>query len=252
MDRILRAVSLLVAVAAIGLPQSSVPAEFDVASVKIARDANDYGKGLTAADLTPNSVSLRNYTLRDCVQWAYHVSSYQIAGPGASGSERYDIAAKTAGPTHEDQLRRMMQALLADRFKLVLHRETKDLPVYLLTAAKNGPKLQPTKVDASGATRVVDGSFIYEHLSMEEFASRISNLRGVERPVLDRTGIEGLYDFAIKFADSNKDMKLAMRDGDTPSVFRLLTEQLGLKLESGKAPIDMLVIDHVEKVPTEN
>jgi uncharacterized protein (TIGR03435 family) len=74
----------------------------------------------------------------------------------------------------------------------------------------------------------------------------------VDRPVLDKTGIDGIYDIAIKFADSNKDLKLGMRDGDNPSIFRLLTEQVGLRLTPGKAPLGMIVIDHAEKLPTGN
>ncbi len=118
------------------------PPAFDVASIKPNQMGNAGGEKSERENITvsPEGVMMRNVSLRSCLRWAYDVKDFQISGPGWLASEKYDIAAKTAPPTSAGQLRLMMQTLLADRFKLALHRETKDLPVYALVVGKNGPK----------------------------------------------------------------------------------------------------------------
>jgi uncharacterized protein (TIGR03435 family) len=140
----------------------------------------------------------------------------------------------------------MLQTLLASRFKLALHRENKELSVYALVVAKNGQKLTNAKDEGGPDIRVSDGSFIFQNVSMPDFAEKLSDLRTIDRPVVDRTGIQGVFDITLKSAAS------AMLEDDGPSVFTLIQDQLGLKLEAKKAPVEILIIDHAEKVPTEN
>ncbi len=147
----------------------------------------------------------------------------------------------------------MLQSLLAKRFNLAVHRETRMLPVYELVVAKGGPKLPPPNVAAAGPPihsaeslpRVQNDSFLFSDAAMPEFARMLSQLRGIDLPVVDRTGITGNFDIVLKSAPS------LAREGDTAGLFALIPAQLGLKLISAKAPLEVIVIDHAEK-PSEN
>jgi uncharacterized protein (TIGR03435 family) len=146
----------------------------------------------------------------------------------------------------------MLQDLLAKRFNLVIHREKKLMPVYELTAAKGGPKLpkpnalsEPRVHAAESLPRVQGDSFAFADVSMGEFAQMLTQLRGIDFPVIDRTAITGTYDIALKSAPA------VTREGDSRALLGLIQEQLGLKLTATKAPVEVLVIDHVEK-PTGN
>jgi uncharacterized protein (TIGR03435 family) len=243
--RLLPAVATAAAVSAIAHAQA-----FEAASIKPS-DAWRAGEGTKRSriEYSPNSVSMWNVGVNDCVQWAYSAKFYQIAESKAAGDERYDILAKAAGPVAVGQLRLMFQDLLAKRFQLVLHRESKAIPVYELTVAKRGPKLPAPKADAGvspmhraeSLPRVENGSFVFRDTTLTEFAEKLSLLRGIEQPVLDKTGIEGVYDITLVSAAS------AILEKDGPSLFTLIEEQLGLKLVATKAPVEVLVIDHATR-----
>jgi uncharacterized protein (TIGR03435 family) len=233
---------------------------FEVASIRPSAvwSAGGEGRGRSRVEYSPNSITLRNVDLSDCVQWAYSAKFYQMAGPGTPSGEygwqsslgRYDISAKSAGAVPVSQLKVMLQDLLAKRFQLTFHRETRMLPVYELVVAKGGSKLPAPKPDSpahanENLPRVQDGSFVFQGTTIAEFAEKLSMLRGIEQPVVDHTGIEGVFDITLKSAAS------AIRQPDDPSLFTLVQEQLGLKLVSTKAPIGVLVIDQAEK-PSEN
>jgi uncharacterized protein (TIGR03435 family) len=193
---------------------------------------------------------MRNVDLKECVQWAYRIEYYQIPQPNSLDGKGYDILAKAAGRVPVSQLRLMVQQLLAERFKLALHRETKMLPVYALTVTKGGPKLPPANTDAvshaiESLPRVQDGSFVFADTTMADFAAKLSLLRGVDRPVVDNTRITGFFDIVLKGAAA------AIRQEDGPSLFTLIQEQLRMKLVATKAPVEIVVIDHAEK-PSEN
>lgn len=227
-------------------------ASFEVASIKPAALSKTVreGSGRTRIEYSPDSLTMRNVDLKECIEWAYRVEQYQIPERNSLDGIGYDILAKAAGPVPVSQLRLMLQQLLAGRFKLTLHRETKALPVYELTVAKGGPKLpDPRPADDRHAVenlpRIENGSFVFEDSSMPEFAAKLSLLRGIDRPVVDKTGIAGYFDIVFKGAAA------AQLQPDGPSLFTLLQEQFGLKLAPAKGPIDVLVIDHAEK-PTEN
>ena len=218
---------------------------FEVASVKPSVIRTTEG-GRSRIEYSADRVTMRNVDLKECVQWAYRVEYYQIPAPNSLDGKGYDILAKAAGAVPVSELRRMLQQLLAERFKLTVHRETKTLPVYALTVAKGGPKLPGPNADdghhaVESLPRVQDGSFLFPESSMAEFAAKLSLLRGMDRPVVDQTGIAGYFDIVLKGAAS------AILQPDGPSLFTLIPEQLGLKLVATKAPVEIVVIDRAEK-----
>jgi uncharacterized protein (TIGR03435 family) len=214
-------------------------------------------------ETTPDSLTMRHITAGDCIRWAYGLQPYEIVGPtwiDPPTDFYYDIVAKAAGPARDDQLKLMLRTLLADRFKLTVHREKRGLPVYLLTVARNGHKLHPA--DRSETSRNEPGGGPYQmrfvNVSMPRFAEMLDSPWN-SRPVLDRTGLEGGFDFAWDLAPylidpgTGKPILDARGAVDMEdAIVRGLADQLGLRLEPTKAPIDVLVIDHLEKMPTEN
>ena len=239
---------------AIGRAQSRAEAvatpAFEVASVRPDKAGGDR----RSLVFSPGGITYTNVTLRDCIRAAYVVKDYQISAGSQLSNERYDIVAKATGPASDDQLRQMLQALLADRFKLKLHRETKELSMYALVVGKNGPKLQQATGDGAAATSQADGGLVFRNYSMSDLADRLSRMRGfgVDRPVLDKTSLKGAFDFTLKLADNNADLHRALEGQGEPgySLFTLI-QQIGLKLESQKGPVEILVIEQTEK-PSEN
>jgi uncharacterized protein (TIGR03435 family) len=227
---------------------SAVPA-FDVASVKPSRMLSPRD-----TSLHPNGISYSNVTVIDCVAAAWNVKPYQISGgPDWLRSDTYDVAAKTTGNTDKDHLMMMLQTLLADRFKLMTHRETRERPVYLLTPVQNGPKFHQAD-DTGTESAFVGGGIAFRKMSMPALADYLAGLTVIDRPVLDRTGLEGSFNFTLRLFEehpgmSGFDKKFAMRDAE--HVFTDLQEQLGLKLEPSRAPVEMLVINSADR-PSEN
>jgi len=228
------------------------PAAFEAASIKPAAMTPYEGGSRSKVEYTPTRLAMSNVDLNDCIQWAYAVRADQISGANSLSEDRYDVIATSASPVPVAELRIMLQALLASRFQLTLRRDTQLLPVYELTIARRGLSLPPPKpVDqvvshhaAESLPRVDNGSFVFSETSIPEFAQKLSLLRGVERPVIDRTGIAGYYDITLKGAATS----VRQEDG---SLFGLVEDQLGLKLVSAKEPVEVLVIGHVGK-PTPN
>lgn len=238
------------------LPILMAQPAFEVASVKVNRAGTKGGEGREKESIAiePGSLSMKNVSLTSCMRWAYSVRDFQIAGaPVWSNSERYDIAAKAAGPATEKEMRIMLQALLMERFHLKLRRETKDLPVFALIVAKNGPKLHTSTADGPGTMRPGEGVLIFQNVSMAEFADHLSARPfSMDRPVVDRTGIAGVYNFELKLADNADELKRGLERNDGPSIFEVIQQQLGLKLDPQKNPLDLFVVEHVEKIPVEN
>jgi len=193
-------------------------------------------------------------------------------GPGWINSDRYTIDAKPEEPQSEEMMNGpMMQALLEERFKLKIHHETREVPVYALTVAKAGPKLKPfkdgscTPIDFTKLTmsaldsrvpgvnycrnvaRPAGGIEIYDAqgTSLDEFC--ILQFGRMDRPVINRTGIAGLFDIHLEFAPGATNPDDAASDAAGPSIFTALQQQLGLKLEAARGPGEFVVIDHVEK-----
>jgi uncharacterized protein (TIGR03435 family) len=232
--------------------QPAAPA-FEVASVKPAAiPVGREGGNRSRIEHTPTTLTMFNVDLSDCVQWAYGVAFFQVSAAHLT-TDSYDILAKAGASVPVSQLRMMLQDLLATRFKLALHRETRMFPVYELVVAKGGPKLpaanagtsRPVVRAAESLPRIQNDSFLFSDATLAEFAQMLAQLRGIDLPVVDRTGITGTFDIVLKSAPS------AAREADSGALFAIIQEQLGLKLAPAKAPFEVVVIDHAEK-PSEN
>jgi uncharacterized protein (TIGR03435 family) len=183
------------------------------------------------------------------IQMAYRVDDSQIAGkPDWLESELFDVVAKPEGDITltRDELRPRLQTLLQQRFQLVAHRETKMIRGYALVVAKGGPKLKATNGDHPPGYRVYVGGGRLEGLnwSMQTLAAMLQPPTGF--PVIDETGIKGGYNIKLDFSPELE------TDSSLPSLFTALQDTMGLKLESRKVPVEVLVIDHVNRFPTEN
>lgn len=231
--------SLLLVAATTCLAQ---PPRFEVASIR--PNANPGHNNIEPA---PGRLTMSSVSLNTCLKYAYHVTSHQIAGPPWIDTQTFDIVATALGATGQD-VRPLVQTLLADRFKLALHHETRELAGFALTVAKDGPKFRESEGDGEGN---MNGGriLIADRTNMAKFAELLSGpMRG---PVVDQTGLKGRYDFKL---DLTPFLKVGPEEAspDSVAVFRAAVGQLGLKLEPKKLPLDVLVIDHIEKIPTEN
>ncbi|HWE51975.1 MAG TPA: TIGR03435 family protein [Bryobacteraceae bacterium] len=224
--------------------------EFDVATIKPAAPSND-GRSHTrfSTDTGTGNLFYLNVNLKESIGKAYKVQTYQISGPDWLETARFDIVAKFPPGTSSGQILLMLQDLLADRFKLTLHRETKELPVYTLTLAKGGSKMKPAET-SSGITSNFSRTtrHIAAAVSMESLADFLMSEAG--RPVLNKTGLTDPYRISLDWA---ADTAPAGNDGSAlPSLFTALQEQLGLKLAPARSPVEVLVVDRIERTPTEN
>ena len=226
-----------------------VPA-FDAASIKPAKPGV---RGFSIRPL-PGRLSASNTTLAMLVGEAYHVYEFQISGgPKWISTDRYDIEAKAAGETQpsERQLREMLRQLLADRFKLAVRRETKEAPVYVMEVGKGGPKFQVSKdSDAPPEFRVFQRRQITAaRAPLSYLVEALSFLVG--RPVVDRTGLDGKYDYKLEWTPDETQMRSdeapPQVEGNVPSLASAVQEQMGLRLQSQKGPVEMIVIETAEK-----
>jgi uncharacterized protein (TIGR03435 family) len=218
---------------------------FEVASVKLSQSTSR-----PTVEVSPGGLTIDG-SLGYILQWGFGVKGYQLTGPGWLASQRYRIAAKPAAPASPGDLRLMLQALLAERFRLAFHRETKEMPVYALVVARSGPKLTESKSEGEAITtnnpkRVGSGGTSLR-TSMSQLADLLDG--SCPDPVVDRTGLAGRYDFTLDISSYLP----GIQPGDLPSILNeALQKQLGLGLERRKVPIEMLIVDRVEKVPVEN
>ena len=214
---------------------------FDVASVKpsVSEEPGRLG-GLFRENIDTNqgSVRLRNVTLRSCLKWAYGLQDPQIAGPDWLSELRYDIVAKSAGPASEDELREMLQALLAERFRLIAHTETRTVSAIALTAVS--PKLQASTAAGPGKFFANKRAVLASGATMAELAALLSD--PLRSPVVDQTGLAGRYDFTLDYSGGD----------DERSATIAAVQRIGLKLESRRMPTQVLVVDRAEKIPVEN
>jgi uncharacterized protein (TIGR03435 family) len=298
---------------------------FEVASIKPAAPQTE-GRFMVQMGGDPGRIDYKNVSLRDLVRNAYGVKDYQVVAPDWMMSARYDVQAKLPPDTPQEQRNLMLQQLLADRFLLKTHKESKEVPIYSLVVGKNGPKLKkaaeqpaPTVTEApatgsgpgtaSGPAAGGGGRAAFGggpgagpggrgpggpggrggagmimmrmegpgKLRLTANATTTSNLadmiaRQVDRPVFDDTKLTDRYDVELEFKPENgagmmKGMPMMMPHGDggggdargpapdgveAPSIFTAVQDQLGLKLEAKKGPIETIVVDHSEKTPTEN
>ena len=232
---------------------------FEAASIRVRQGAPQW-----KFDISGTRLTIESYTLFGLIQQAYNLENYQIpetsASPLLRSSETlYDITAKAEGdgtPTR-DQFRQMLQALLADRFKLKVHREPVETPVYALIVGKGGPRFKASSPDADPTIRIGCTSsgcrsnyvMTMPKGTMEDLAHHLSGVG--DRPVVDQTGLTGTFDIKLTYKPAYIKSTSAEPDLNEISIFTAVQDQLGLKLEPSKAPIEMLIVDHVEK-PSEN
>jgi uncharacterized protein (TIGR03435 family) len=265
MKKILEAVLVIAVFAALATAQKS----FDVISVK----PNDSRDGPSDLRVSPQRYSWTNASLRQLIQVAYDVRPYQlVALPAWADSADFDVAATTGVPASPQQMNVMLQNLLADRFDLAVHREQRDLPAYALVVARRDGKLGPaihpsTKNCESAAGRRLDSAAAQaEYLGcnpqmgltrLKLGGYSMSFLTGglkriLEKPVVDKTGLTGTFDMELMWTPDPTMLPAGVPappnvPSGGPSIFTALEEQLGLKLISDRASVDVLIIDHLSK-----
>ena len=304
--------------ALLGQAPAAAPA-FDVATIRPAPPIQDIVQQLQSGKaprmgmvVDGTRVNMGYQSLADLIRIAYRVKAYQVQGPEWMSQQRFEIQAKIPGGASQDQVPEMLQALLAERFKLAIHRDKKDLPVYALIVGKNGPKLTPASSepdapipDSAGAMTlgtekgpmkiVQDGkggavmqgggqagsikqsisdSGVHLELTKTSLAYMADLLTSmVDRPVLDMTDLKGNYQVTLDLPMEDLQL-LARRNAAalgiqmpapppssnpadaaaTPGASSIFTamEKFGLKLDARKAPVETIVVDHLEKTPTDN
>ncbi len=239
------------------LGQTPAAPAFEVASVKVSKAP----PGGSDSDSTVGSIRMRNFTLRRCIQLAYNVKESQVlGGPKWLDSDRYDIDAKSAAAARDRELMMMLQTLLAERFQLALHRESKTYPGYALVVSKAGLKMHAVEPGESDLS-THNGSMTAEKASMANLAEDLS--RRLRVPVVDASRVTAVFVFKFEFPPRDNSTAprhwrypMGMRMASDPASYEAalshaLEDQLGLKLEARKIQQEVLVIDRAEK-PAEN
>jgi uncharacterized protein (TIGR03435 family) len=251
--------------------------QFEVASVKLAPPPDPRGMRVSMrggpGTKDPGLFRCENCGLSALITGAFDIQDYQLSGPDWMQNTRFDVSAKIPLGTTKDQYLLMLQNLLAERFKMTFHRDKKEMPVLNLVVAKNGPKFKeskpveaapdddsppqsgPMKKDANGFPVLSGKGYSMAIMNnraalrspdetMPNFATLLASQ--LRLPVVDATGLNGKYDIAMSWVPGDSP------DNPGPTIYAALQEQLGLKLESKKGMVDIVVIDHIEKTPTEN
>ncbi len=252
-----RAVCLLAALswpASLVLAQSPSPSRaFEVASIR-PHEGPTMVMGVYPEGVTLTATSNAFGLILD----AYHLMNYQVslAAPSLPMNDYYDVVAKAAGTVapSRDDFRQMLQALLADRFKLRIHREMKEMAVYELVIGPKGSKLKSSAAEANAMGRMKVNGRNYEasipKANMDQVVQAITNAF-LDRPVVDRTGLTGTYDLKLTYTPDTQANRRTEPGPDDISIFTAVQEQLGLKLEPQKTMVEVLVVDSLEK-PSEN
>jgi uncharacterized protein (TIGR03435 family) len=281
------------AVVALLLCGAAFAQSFEAASIKPAKPGiRQRRPGLEGGPGTsdPGRIRYTDISLRDLILLAYRVRGFQLSAADAKAldARTFEVVAQLPPGATPSQLRMMLQNLLAERFRLVLHRERKAMPVYALVIGKNGPKLKeatekggdsgddgfdplppapPNELEVQGdgypSVPPVEGSWLVAlrsgyartrqlHASMADLAGILSNQ--VEKPVTDATGLKGRYEFTLSWmaAVPASPSPTAPAADSGPDIFAAVQQQLGLKLEASRAPVDVLVIDRFDRDPVEN
>ncbi|HWF08149.1 MAG TPA: TIGR03435 family protein [Bryobacteraceae bacterium] len=239
------AVPLLIFISRNSLPAQSAPA-FEVASVKPADTGGD------EIELTPGALLVHGGRLATCIKWAFDVQQGQVAGgtPAISnllGSERFEIDAKTQGPVPEARARLMLQSLLAERFHLAFHKDSRQMQAFGLTVDRSGPKFRESQGVESRVELRSKLNRSWTRTTIAGFANTLAD--AMQAPVLDQTGLAGNYDIALDLTP------YMSRTGERPDIAAMmvtaLREELGLRLVSLRAPFEVIVIDRLER-PSSN
>jgi len=227
---------------------SDLPA-FDAATIK----PTTLPDGSSSWHTRTGYAVMKGQSLRALTAIAYQVSKDRVTGgPKWDDTDRYDIEARSAGPAQDAELLRMLQRLLADRFRMTFHRENRTTDGYSLVPLKSGLKIKPDTTAGNASSNSKRGFLDVQHIPMSKFAEMLSRFLGV--PVIDDTGAQGLYTFKLEFASVSPPAAVpgnAPPDPGGPTLFDVVAHQLGLKLENKKMPVEVIVIDKAEK-PDEN
>jgi uncharacterized protein (TIGR03435 family) len=239
------------------LAQEPPTPAFDVASVKISGDDSLHYNG-PRFQVAHGTLTTHGFALRACLMLAYQMAPSQIQGPDWLNDVRLDITAKAAGPASEQQVCLMLQKLLADRMGMKVHKEKKEMAVYVMTLTKDGPKFKETEGEGALTVTPEKGAMSVKGISLFELAAEFSG-KMLGRPVIDQTGLKGRYDIRLDMSPMGAANSGGGERGERPdradqvnALIGLLRDQLGLKLDGGKQPVDVLVVDHAEKTPTGN
>lgn len=237
-------------IAGIALPVLAQP-QFDVATVKQSPPPTGDLYGINLGTVLNGRVTLSNTTLSDCLRFAYGlVSNAQLSGPDwiKSKEVRFDIVAQAPPDTSREQLLLMLQALLVERLKVALHHEQRDLPFLALVVGKNGSKLRAGKLDAGiAAGPQILGRIVSDRMSMSLLVSLLSRFE--RQIVIDQTGFSGLFGVNLQWTSDR--IGATATDGKA-SIYTAVQEQLGLRLEARKGPLDVLVVDFAQRIPSDN
>ena len=258
------AVCVFLATPLLAQAPAKIPAnlQFEVASLKPS-DGTRRGGGIRPAQGGQRYEAI-NCPIKLMIQVAYRVKAEQVVGgPSWMDTDRFDMEAKADRPSNADELHVMLMNLLVERLQLKYHHEKKDMAMYALTVDKSGAKLKPHEAANAGEPWIDQAQVKFLHMKlkatsapMDYFAFRLSTL--LDRPVVDLTNLHGGYDFDLEYTralppEFPEGGKINGEDPDTsgPTLFAALKQQLGLELKPGKGPVEVIVIDHVEK-PTAN
>ncbi len=201
--------------------------------------------------LSPKTISMQGQPLLEYLRWSYNTQAPMIIGPSWLSDVRFDVTAAAGTEVTEAEMRLMMRQLLAERFKLDLHLEKRVLPILEITVAKGGHKMIPTDTEGSPNFRAGNLSVRGVGATMQPLVETLSTF--LATPVVDRTGLTGKFNYAVEINSFITDDVRRNAAVQLPVVVaQALQEQAGLKLVSAKASVDVLVIDHIEKLPTEN
>ena len=255
------AVRLFALSCAAALGQSQMPGpSFEAADVKL----NKSGEARMAVDFQPGGkFTARNVPMKILIALAYGIRPEAVqAGPAWIESERYDVVAKASRSAKPEEIRRMVQSLLAERFKLAVHEDRKPMAAYALLTAKRGSKMQATEDAALAERRCAPGDgapgqkhFVCRHMPMALWASTLQEIatRDIDGPVIDQTGLDGAFDFKLDWTPAVRNGAAAPDDAQAgPTLFDAIETQLGLKLERKTLPLPVIVVDGVERTPIEN
>jgi uncharacterized protein (TIGR03435 family) len=218
---------------------------FEAASIRQSTSAESHSN----ASVDDSGIVLTNVTLRQCVEAAYNIQDPDLVGPDWLETTRFDIQAKPPAVHPKEYLQPMLKTLLEDRFQLVAHRETKTIPVYALMIGKDGLKIK--EVEPGEPKTSTSGSrFVGTKVTMNRLAQFLSQM--LDRTVVDKTGTQAVFDVDLHFTYEDLAAGAPEQSPGALSIFTALQEQLGLKLQSEKLPVEVVVVDHIERVPTAN
>jgi len=223
---------------------TSSPA-FEVVSIKVNKTVG----GEPQRRITPGNFACTDVFLAEYIKLAFGITNRQLLGPRWIYEDRYDIVGKASSPAREDEILLMLRTLLIDRFQLKFHHENREVPVYGLLVGNNGPTFRASQTDSSPERVLSKHAFVFVKGSMADLAATLNSF--VDRIVVDRTGLAGLYDFKLNFSDLAGNSSASLYGAIEASIPSAL-QSLGLKLEPQTATVEFVVIDDIARVRTAN